>query len=240
MKILKQFTEYLKKYEILVASSLVLLAVIALAFFTLPPMVMKTYQIISDGNKLRSRYNNLKSKNNTLSNMDTSYYRKIYAVLNAIIPESKDYVSLFNEFENLENKTGVVVYKTDFQLGIISTSSAKLRRDSSGAYEIPVVMSIKGSTDSIEQFLAALHNLDNRLITVENISWSKKDTITANITGITYYSPALSRLSGIDTPLTEPQASVKKLLAALYDINLPQEDLKPIEQPNVGKTNLFR
>ena len=115
----------LKKYEIIGVSSLVILSVLALSYYFLLPNLRKAQEIFSQQKQLRARLTILRKKDELLSTIDSKVYQENINKLTGILPGSKDYVSLFNTFDNLQIESGVTILKTDLQLGSISTQSGK-------------------------------------------------------------------------------------------------------------------
>ncbi|MBI3955524.1 hypothetical protein HY338_03700, partial [Candidatus Gottesmanbacteria bacterium] len=109
----------IKKYEIIGVSSLVVLVVIALSYSFLLPNFRKAREIYSKQRELRTRLTILRKKAELLSSIDGKVYQDNINKLTSILPGSKDYVSLFNTFDNMQLKSGVTILRTDLQLGTI-------------------------------------------------------------------------------------------------------------------------
>lgn len=230
----------LKRFEIIGVSSVVILSVLVLSYYFLLPNLSKAQEIYSGQKQLRTRLTVLRKKDDLLSSIDSKVYQDSINKLTGILPGSKDYVSLFYTFDNLQMESGVTILKTELQFGSISTLSGKLKKDTlSSAFIIPVKVEIIGDIDQINKFIYSLNDLNNRIITVNKISWgSKADGLyTVSFEGNSYFYPLPSKIGSIDAPLIEINEEQQKIL----DIIAAQPAQTEEEGAFVplGKPNLF-
>lgn len=244
---MKKYTDiiinYLKQYELIVISCLVIIAVIILSFYYLLPNINKTSEISSQYKDLQSKVNILKVKDDALSALDQQYYKDNFPKIGIVLPDNKDYVSLFNTFDALENKTGVGITRTNFQLGIISTGSARLVKPVNGlSMEVPVSLSIVGNVNSIKKFLSQLRSLTGRLITLEKMDWNYKgnDNIEMVLFGKAFYSPFPSTLGSVSTPLQKINAKQEEILTKISQNKIVTDNESDVQSVSLGKKNLFR
>lgn len=245
---MKKFTEiiirFVKTYEIIIISCLVIFTVIILFLNFLIPNINKAAEISSQYKDLQSKVNSLKVKDDALSALDEQYYKDNFPKLSMVLPDNKDYVSLFNTFDALENNTGVGITRTNFQLGIVSTGSAKLVKTVNGApsLDIPVSLSIVGDVTNIKKFLDELRNLTGRLITLEKMDWNYKDedTIEMVVYGKTFYSPFPSTLGSVSSALPKINPKQQEILTKISQIKIVKDEESGGQSVSVGKKNLFR
>lgn len=231
----------LKKYEIVGASAFVILVILGLSITFLLPNFRKAQEIYSQQRELRTRLTVLRKKDELLSTIDGKVYQDNINKLTSILPGSKDYVSLFNTFDNLQLKSGVTILKTDLQFGTISTASGNLKKDkTSSAYLIPVKMDIIGDFDQINAFINSLTDLSGRMITMNKISWgtSVEGLYTVSLEGNSYFYPLPSKIGGVDSPLKETNEKDQKILDKVASIPFQIEEENNTSLP-MGKQNLF-
>lgn len=219
---------------------MVILSVLVLSYYFLLPNLSKAQEIYSRQKQLRTRLTVLRKKDELLSSIDSKVYQDNINKLTGILPGSKDYVSLFNTFDNLQMESGVTILKTDLQFGSISTVSGKLKKDAlSSAFIIPVKVEIIGDIDQINKFIYSLNDLKNRIITVNKISWnSKADGLyTVSLDGNSYFYPLPSKIGSIDAPLIEINEEQQKILDIIAAIAVQTEEEGAFVP--LGKPNLF-
>ena len=119
-----QIRSLLVKYELAISSLIVCLFVAGLTLTLLLPNIQRVLIIHDDKKKLAERLTLLKKKENLLALENQLNLSENFKRLNAIVPTTKDYVLLFSTLDELQNRTGVSVTRSDFQLGVVSTSSA--------------------------------------------------------------------------------------------------------------------
>lgn len=242
MKTNKDYIGLLQQYEMILVSCVVLATVCALSVFFLLPNIEKAQMIYTKQQDLKTRLSKLKAKDNILSEIDGEFYRDIYAKMNYVLPNSKDYVSLFSTFDLLEQKTGVRFLRTDVQLGVVSTGSATTAQHVAGsaAYMLPVGMDVMGDMASFYSLFSALTDLSGRLLTLENIQMGRNGpgVYRATLSGKAYYYPLPASLGSLDTPLEQISQERQMYLQKIAEVKIASpQDTTRIE---VGKKNLFQ
>jgi Tfp pilus assembly protein PilO len=242
MKLNLEILSKLRKYEIIVASGLVIVVVIILIFTALLPNFNRAQKIYREQQNLTLKLDNLRKKDRTLSSIDYQYYKENFPKIGYVLPESKDYVSLFTTFDNLEKDGGVSVVKTDFQMGIVSTDSARTQKNtSSGAYFIPVSIDLIGNITSLSKFIKALSDYSGRFLTVENFSFVNKDfdTLLLTLNTRAYFYILPTTIGSIDSPITKISQNQEKILEKIGKIErATQEDT--LNEKEIGKKDLFQ
>lgn len=238
-----KYLDYIKKYEISIASVLVILLVIFLVFNTLIPNINRADQIYSQGQDFKKRLDILTHKNNILASLDYQLYKDTFAKLNQVLPESKDYVSLIISFDALEKQTGVKILRSDFQLGVFSTNSAKLVQiPGNSAYPVPLSLEVLGDLESIKKVQKTIANLTGRFMVFDEMSTATKPDgiLDVTFTGKAFFYPLPTTLGSVDTPLLMADKLQEAILKSIGELNLPSiSESSEIDKNSVGKTNLF-
>lgn len=239
MKLTKDYITYIAQYETIITSGIVILFVLIMSVLFLVPNIEKAKIIYTQQQELKKKLEKLRSKENVLSAIDADYYKDIFTKMNYVLPESKDYVSLFSTFDELEQKTGVRFLRTDVQLGVISTGSGNLQRvPGSSAFMIPVTMDVMGGIPALNSLFASLTDLSGRILTVESIQLGTKGAGIYQVTlnGRAYYYPLPANLGDVDAPLVQIPKDKEVYLQKISQITISHEDTATIE---VGKKNIF-
>lgn len=233
---------YIKKYEIIISSVLVIIFVVILSVVMLIPNFQKANQLHKNHKDLKSTYSRLEQKDATLSSLDEQYFRDTFPKINNVLPSSKDYYLLFETFDNLQSKTGISISRTDFQLGIVSTNSALLNKPTEwGAYEMPISFEVTGTIEQLRMFMLALTDLSGRLITLENaqIDVRAGGSVRAVLNGQTYFYPLPKTIGKVDSPLPElskESADILTLIDKQQTVIAGGDEQEAIP---VGRKNLF-
>lgn len=242
MKLNLEFLSEIRKYEIFIASAFILLMIIILSIGLLVPNFNRAQEIYQKQKELTIRLENLRKKDNTLSGLDFNYYKDNFVKINYVLPEAKDYVSLFKTFDLLEKKEGVSIIKTDFQLGIVSTDSSKLAKTAgSPTFFIPVTIEVIGNLPSLQNFIKSLSDYTGRFISIDSFSWVKKDgdRLLLNLSGRAYFYPLPTTLGTVDSPLAKISENEEKILAKISSISVVEEEVT-IDKGDLGKKDLFQ
>ncbi len=238
----KDYISYLRQYEFLLASLAVILVVLLLSLVLLLPNFNRANTIFRQQSDLKQRLDNLKKKDNTLTSLDYQYFKDNFGKVSQVLPESKDYVSLFSTFDKLEQKFGVSVVRTDFQLGVVSTNSAKLTKSpTSAAYLLPINIEVMGRLPQLLNFVKALSDFSGRFITLDQVQWTQKDEdiLLFSLSGKAYFYPLPTTLGTIDSPLPKIEKQGEEILAKITKIEVASEP-EDIGKVAVGKKDLFQ
>ena len=169
--------------------------------------------------------------------------RENFSKLNYVVPDNKDYVFLFTTLDNLQQKLGVSITRTDFQLGLISTTSALLKKNKKeNNFIVPINLEVIGSVDQLRSFLEELSNLSGRLITTDQIKIESMDfgLVKAYLSGKTYYNPLPKQIGSVDSKLPEFNQDYEKIFNRIRHNQYPVDILEETrEEVPVGKDNLF-
>jgi len=240
MKKLPNYLVSLRKYEILIASTLVLVVVLILASIFLKPNYLKAQEIYLEQKKVSAQLASLKKKANSLASIDSGYYKDNLVKLTQVLPLDKDFVSLFATFDMLQAKTGAIIMHTEFELESISSTSGNLSTREIRSQTLPMKLEVLGDETALLQFLDLLDDLSGRIITVDNTALTLQEDglILALLTAQAYYNTP-TKTVGIDSPLPEISKSDMETLERIASsvIILPAEDS---DEVSVGKENLFQ
>lgn len=235
---------YIRRYEIVIASGAVLLLVFFLVVNMLLPNLDRANQIYVQGQTLKKKLETLKQKDNILNSLDNQYYKDVFLKSSFVLPEDKNYVSLIGTFDLLEKQAAVTVTRTDFQLGVVSTSSANLTRAAgTQAFAIPITIEVFGRFDSLQKFLDLVSNFTGRLMVFDDISvvYKSDDLLSASFTGRAFFYPLPTTLGPVDSPLPRLDKNQEAILQKISKLNLPQDTASvELDKGSIGKSNLFQ
>ena len=237
------FIAILKKYELLIASGLIIVIVGALAILYLLPNFNRAKLIFLQQLVLKQKYEKLTQKDKALSEIDYKFFQETYPKIGWVLPESKDYVSLFSTFDSLQVKTGVIIRRTSFQLGTISTTSAALARSSNiDSFAVPLSIEVVGDIAQLQKFQSFLSNLSGRLIAIDSSQWKfKKDgTVMVGFKGRAYFYPVPGEIGGIDNPLPSLGKEKEEILKKIAQNNPIETETAGQDKISSGKNNLFQ
>lgn len=233
---------FVKTNETLLASIVLVLGIIIATVTFLVPNLKKVQVIVSEKQLLDERYAVLKRKDSQLISMSDRTYVQFLQRIERIIPQSKDFVSLFSTFDSLEQKTNVTISQTEFQFGVVSTNSAQLIKSSvAGAYVVPFRAVVNASLEQIPVFLDTLSDLSGRYFTVEDVQWSFTDgtLVKMNLSGQAYFLPASGKIGAIDAPIPALTVVQQKMFDTILALAVPETELAVGEPFELGKENLF-
>lgn len=232
----------LRSYEVLISSFIVIATVIVLVITLLIPNFQKARKIFSEHQNLAKKLVAIKKKDEELSKINYQLFKDTLPKIILVLPYQKDFVSLFTRFDQLQSKTGVTILRTDFQLGVISTTSANIaKQEMKGTFFIPMSVEVVGTQPQIEQFIDSLSDVTGRLITISEIQWQFREdqSITAAINGKAYFTPLPVSLGTLETTLPQFNKSQQSLFDKVSqnsDLDIPFVETDTIP---TGKKNLF-
>ena len=243
MKVKHKNLAYFKKYEYLAAGIIVFLFTVFLTIKLMIPNITKVKEISKNKKILKSKIINLQKKDNVLNTINEGLLANNFIKLNYVIPENKDYALLFTTLDYLQQKLGIAITRTEFELGAVSTTSAKLKKNKSGdTFTVPLNLEVIGTVDQLQNFLVHLTNLSGRLITVDIIKMNIdiNGIVKAQLTGNTYFNPLPAKIGSIDSPIPEFSENYQVLFEKILENQFPIEQIEEANQEvPIGKDNLF-
>ena len=244
MKSKLQIKSLLVKYELVISSLIVCLFVAGLTLTLLLPNIQRVLIIHDDKKKLAERLTLLKKKENLLALENQLNLSENFKRLNAIVPTTKDYVLLFSTLDELQNRTGVSVTRSDFQLGVVSTSSALLKKPAGQiSYQLPLNLEVVGDYVQTELFLRSLSDLSGRLITIDilHLEIQEDGSLRSSIKGNAYFNPLPKSIGKIDSALPEFTREYREIVD-MVNQNLVLDEAASANPANVelGKNDLFQ
>jgi Tfp pilus assembly protein PilO len=235
------YLKLLHEYEFVVGGIIILCIVIIMTFTVVLPNYFKIREIYRQQNALYTKLEALKKKDFALSSINRENYEAKMPKLLNVLPVSKDFVALFLRLDRLQQENGVTVHKADFQLGVLSTSSAMLNKfPNTNSFVIPMSFDVSGDLSQMKLFLENLANLSGRYISLDDVKWTfKSGNIRASLTGKTYFYPDPKLVAKLEAPLKLISKDNENLLERV--ISAQPELLQDIGTDNipVGKKNLF-
>lgn len=237
------FITVFKKYAILFASGAAMVVIGVLTILLLLPNFRQAKLIFSQQMVLQQQKDRLSQKDKALEEVDYKYFQDAYPKINWVLPESKDFVSLFSTFDSIQSKTGLTVLKANFQLGLISTGSSTLAKTTSaGAYTVPLSIDVAGDIPKLQKFLKSFSDFSGRFITIDEIRWKFKSdgSVLAELVGKAYFYPVPSQIGSLDTPLPLFDKQKEEILANIAQISLAETEAVEFEKIPIGKRDLFQ
>ena len=242
-KIKKDYLKLLQKYEVILSGAVIIIFLMILTVKLLIPSLNRGQDIIRETEEMRGKLAVLDKKDRTLNSFDAELFRNNFAKLNYVVPEGKDYVLLFTTLDYLQQRLGIAITRTDFQFGVISTSSALLRKDPSvDIFTLPVNFEVIATADQLQNFLLMLSDLSGRLITVDQVRIELADfgLVKSIINGNAYFNPLPKTIGKIDTPVPEFSQSYNEIFNRILEAQYPLETIEEVqEEVPIGKDNLF-
>lgn len=237
-----QILNIIRKNE-LILICLIILA--GLAFSTnlfLIPNINRVQQIYSQKNLLQKQLNKLKQKENALLDIDDKYYQNVLTKLFVIIPDSKDYINLFETLDELEKRTSVKVLRTDFQLGPLAGGGDQTKKSSiPGVSFLPIAIDIQGDYLSVQNFLNALSDFKGRIIIIDKVfvNTEKDNNYKLSMSGNTFIVSAPTAIGSLDSPLPKINNTQQEIIDRIAALKSEIGTFKDQEKVTVGKKNLF-
>ena len=243
MKVKHKNLSFLKKYEYVAAGIIVFLFIVFLTINLMIPNIAKVKEISKNKKILESKIVDLQKKNNTLSAINETLLTDNFIKLNYVVPENKDYALLFTTLDYLQQKLGIAITRTEFELGAVSTTSAQLKKNKKGdTFIVPLSLEVIGSIDQLQNFLVHLTDLSGRLITVDIIKMNIDNSgiVKAQLTGNTYFNPLPAKIGSVDSPIPEFSENYQVLFERILENQFPIEQIEEANQEvPTGKDNLF-
>jgi len=241
MKKKSDYLTILRRYEILIASALVIVVVIVLSWNILIPNLFKSKEIYLQQKQISAQLDSLRKKSNALSKLDKDYYKETLVKLTQVLPIDKDFVSLFAAFDLLQSKTGALIINTQFQLENTSSGPSGVnQRETVSTKTIPMKLEIIGDETAILLFLDSVDDLAGRIMTIENTHLTLKEDglVGAQLTAAAHFNPAPGRAASLETPLptigkTELE-TLEKIASSV--VIIPPADPQEV---SLGKEDLF-
>lgn len=231
------------KYEVVVASGLVICVNLVLIVLLLIPNILKMDSIIRENDSLSEKINRLKNKETALSLIQAENYKNRYKKIQSVLPSSSDYVSMLDTLNSLEQKTGAIIQTTDFktpqEIGD-SGISDELQQSTASGNPIWLTMGLAGSYDQLKAFLDGLNKLDGRIFNLYRANYIKNDdgSEQLQIVTSTYSYKLNTELGPVDSALPEFDEKKKTMLSKIDSIQDASRSSEPTSTQS-GKIDLF-
>lgn len=206
------------------------------------PNFVKSIQLNQNNRAIMSKISILRQKDERLSTLNEEEFKVVIPKIVKVMPSSKDYVSLFTTFDELQSKSGVSILRTDFQLGEISVNPGKQNIEAgTGPYPIPITIEILGDIVRISNFLSSLADLSGRLILVDNIQLEVKEEslIKASIAAKAYFNPQPFSIGNIDSELPQLTVGGEKIFTQIMQSEVIAVESDSASDIVVGNNTLF-
>lgn len=236
-----QLTAFIREYEIIIASVILICMLLIGCNLFLIPNFNRVREIYFQKGQLQQQYDKLKQKNNILADLDSKYYENNLPKLYKVLPDGKDYISLFETLDNIEKKNNVKITKADFPLGVLGGNVKQLKKSKTDASMLlPMTMDIQGEMSSLINCLGSLSDLTGRVIQVDSLALQglPSGLYTLSITGNAYIVPASGTIGDVGTPLPKISSTALDLFDKIAQIKMDMQ-IESTEKISQGKKNLF-
>lgn len=236
------YLQKFRKYEFLLIGVTVIVFVVFLTVKLMIPNILKARDMNQNKLLLINKLSNLEKKNKILQSIDENNFRSNFGKLNYVVPENKDYALLFTTLDDLQNKNGISITRTDFELGSVASESGRVVKNKKEASpNIPISLELIGNYDQVQGFISNLSDLSGRLIMATEIKLQLlgPGIVKANINGLTYFNSLPKTLGKVDSPIPEFNESYQSIYDRIEANQYPIEAIDDSGQTPLGRDNLF-
>lgn len=228
-------------YESLGMSAAILLFCVIGAVVGVVPMIQKIYDNVTALATLTADYNALQKKLTLLSSMDESTLRDDLANALSAVPGDQSIPTMFSTVEALAAQTGVTVSTMQTEGGSIATSSAgkaSSLETQLGTRVVPFSVTITGSFDAVEQFIAKAPTI-RRLLRIRTFSISfphDNANISVALAMDAFYEPFPTTIGSANSqiiPLTADEEDTMTKIRALTLVT--DQAAVSLPPPQIGK-----
>lgn len=231
-----------RKYRSFFISIGIFVLTVFLTFQFLLPNIQKIQEIVVSAQQQEQKLDQLRSKVTVLDSTNKTEELETLKKIIAVLPEEKDVFTIFSGIDTLEKETGVVITRSDFRVGVVSTGSARtslIQRGEDNKLNVDIQFEAIGNEESILKLFELLGTVNTRLFTAKDVSidYTNPDQITVGFILSAYFLPFPAQLGNVDSPLpvlSKDQQSLREVIA--------REALPAAQEvPDVptGKTDLF-
>lgn len=173
----------------------VIIAFIGIALISriIIPQLESWFSIQAEIDATKKRIATLQANTNVVSGIRRNQLDEQFLTATTALPYVKDYTSIITTLDRAANQSGVVLDDYSFQVGNLSTTSAKLAPETA----ISVKLTVKGEIDKIQEFLNELDTI-TPLSEVVSITYANSG---AGI-GVTFFYKYLPE--DLKIPYTDP------------------------------------
>lgn len=230
---------FIKKNQSLIISGTIVVVVVILTVMFLIPNLQKIQEMANSSVTYEQTLNNLQEKVAILDGVQKEEELEKLKKIVTVLPEEKDVFTIFAGIDTLERESGVIITKSDFKVGVVSTESAVVQSSKEDNLFVEINFDAFGSKDSVKKLFDVLHSVKTRLFTAKDvkIGYLTPDSLSISFTLLAYYLPFPAKLGNVDSPISP----LSKKMVSLKDEIIREAMPVSLEVPDVpkGKTNLF-
>lgn len=240
MQVTKLFRQY---REIIISAGVLITCVLGLLLGVIP-LVQKTMTLRRESKDLSAEVEILKQKVAILQSVDEDAMKRDVQTLLSAVPSDKSISTVLGTLDGLTAKTGVSAGNFSLaRLGSLATASAqRLTTDEKvvGSNIVPFTISISGSLDQIQAFLATSISVRRTFrVRTFNVAFQKTASgsasmASANVTMDAFYSPLPTTIGSVGQPLADLTGEERELVAKVAAIPLLIPPSSPLPPPAYG------
>lgn len=237
-----EFLPIIRRNQGVFIACVIFIVIAFLTFQFLIPNIQKIQEVIVTSQDQEKKLTDLRNKVTVLESINKTEEAGILKKIIAVLPEEKDVFSIFAGIDGLESDSGVVITKSDFRVGVISTESAKMARSATGENEslrVLIQFEAVGTRESMRKLFDILGTVKTRLFTASevHVGYAGQDQMTVNFVLSAYYSPFPASLGSVQGSLPEFSKELMTLKTLIAKESLPVSEVMPSMER--GKEDLF-
>lgn len=229
-----------KKYQNVSVSAALLIFCIAALIFAVIPSISKVQELVAETRKLSEETTLLRKKLVTLNSLDEATLRTNLANVLSAVPAERSFPTVFETVESVAAQTGTTVVSMAISGGAtLATPAAVSASDKKlGTRTIPFSVTINGSLDAVEQFIALVPNVRRLLrVRVFSIAFPKEEKpLTVMIEMDAFYEPLPTNIGNTKTVLPQLTEEDVGVINRLTLFPLASQESGALPPPLIGKT----
>ncbi len=236
---MKKFKRMIRPYKEYIIYACLLLGSILIGAFLVIPGIRKTLLLRKQIQTTAAEIEILRTKAALLGSLTEESLVEQLSELTTALPSDVFTASIFSTIDGVIGETGVSVgtYSLEGEgksAAKNGTPQTKGKTDASGSIAVPIDLSVKGSMDQVQQFIALLPKV-KRLFRVHQISLSIHEAnVSSSITGDAPYKKLPTAIGGPSSPLSPMTQKEEAVLAQVQAFpNLVSDFTKEIT-PQLG------
>lgn len=239
----KFYTQY---QNVMISGVLIVLSVVGILGGVLPS-IGKIQSMFDTIGSLRDETAALSKKLSLLNSLDEGQLRDQLSSLLAAVPSDRSFPTLFETVEGVAGQTGVSMKSMEItggaSLATPSAAKASTTEKKLGARTVPFSVTIEGSMDAVEQFIAMSPQV-RRLLRIKLFSITfprDQNTITTSVTMDTFYAPLPTSLGSTGAKLSAVTPQEEDLIGKISEFPLVTNATGELPPPQIGqvKTDPF-
>lgn len=223
-KIIDAYTIRLFKENIMYLASFVIF--VLLLIFILPGQIKEYADIKDENQELTQEVGRLERKKIIIESFNSDEIDRFVATLNALLPQSEDYFSVFQALNALSQQTHFVI------------TGVSVSFDSGSPEDLALTVTAEGSPESFDSFLANYTYKSGRLITMDKVDYNPAAPATSLV--LHFHRKKIEALDSDAIPIIDKNRTdlVRRISDHLDDMLVPDES-SSVETDYPARDNPF-